>query len=218
MVRLLHLRDHLLAAAGIARHRVHGDRVVFRQDARRHERPDERDRPGRIAARIGHQPRAGDLGCLILVHLGEAVDPVGVDPVRRGGVDEPRRVGAGEHLHGFPRAFVGQAQDGDVRLLEEILPHRLVAPFRLGDGNHVEVGASGKPRPDLQPGGAVFAVDEYSRFHGLVLEKACVSSDLPAVSESGRQAVESKSQLIVAHGVPQAGRDNAWRRTPRQSP
>ena len=55
---VFHLRDHLLAAAGIAGDGVDADRIIGWQHACHDERADQGDRAGRVAAGIGDQARA----------------------------------------------------------------------------------------------------------------------------------------------------------------
>src|SRR5207248_6699572 len=52
--------DHLPAAAGIAADRVDRDGVIARQDAGVDERPDQRNRAGRVAAGVGDLARGSD--------------------------------------------------------------------------------------------------------------------------------------------------------------
>ena len=59
------LGDHRLAAAGVAAHRVDRDRIVGRHQARVDQRPEQRDRAGRIAAGVRDLPRRPDLVGLI---------------------------------------------------------------------------------------------------------------------------------------------------------
>ena len=61
LIRVFHLRDHLLAAAGIAGDGIDRHRIVFRQDAGLPQRADESDRAGRVAAGIGDEPGVADL-------------------------------------------------------------------------------------------------------------------------------------------------------------
>ena len=70
-----------------------------------------------------------------------------------------------DQRHAFLRRIVGQAQDRDIGRVEEVGARgRILAPLGR-DRDDLEVVAAGKPRPDLQAGRAVFAVDEDFRFH-----------------------------------------------------
>jgi len=85
--------------------------------------------------------------------------------MRGRGVDDTRGIVAVEQRHGLARGGVRQAQDGDIGLTQEIGAGGRVLAVRLGDRQDVEVTALRQPRPDLQSGGAVFAVDEDFRCH-----------------------------------------------------
>ena len=70
------LCDHRLAAAGIAAHRIDGDGIIRRQQTGIDQRPQQRDRAGRIAAGIGDFSRRPDLVGLIRREFRKAVGPV----------------------------------------------------------------------------------------------------------------------------------------------
>ena len=165
---VLHLRDHLLAAAGIARDGIDGDRVVGRAGCRPATSGRmSADRAGRIAAGIGDEARRRDL-------LGLAARPS-----RRSRRPSP----------GWTRCAVDVSMMRvELLAFEHARPLR-APPRRAGTGSRcrprsasrragrvLRRSASGierssrssrpaKPRADLQAGGAVFAVDEDLRFH-----------------------------------------------------
>ena len=126
-------RDHRLAAARIAAHRVDGDRVIGGDQPGVDQRPDEADRPGRIAAGVGDPAGVGDALALAGRHLGKAVFPVRVDPVRGAGVEELWRRGA--ETVGQRRRFLGggirQAQDDEVDLRHDVASRGGVLAVRL---------------------------------------------------------------------------------------
>src|SRR6478735_6285230 len=76
---ILEARDHGLAAAGIAAHCIDGDRIILRQQAGIDQRPQQRDRTGWIAARIGDFPFRPYLVGLVGLQLRKTVSPVGRD-------------------------------------------------------------------------------------------------------------------------------------------
>ena len=84
-------RDHRLAAAGIAAHRVDGDGIVGRQQAGIDQRPQQRDRAGRIAAGIGDLLARSDLVGLVRRQFRKAIGPVGRDAKRGRGIQHLRR-------------------------------------------------------------------------------------------------------------------------------
>ena len=67
--------DHRSAAAGIAADRVDRDRIVGRNDAGIHQRANQANRTGRIAAGIGDLPGIGDSLGLALLHFRESHTP-----------------------------------------------------------------------------------------------------------------------------------------------
>ena len=156
---VLELGDHLLAAARIARHRVHGEWPVLRHDARRDERPRQRDRARRIAARIGDARGARDRLPLPRRHFRKTVDPAIRHPVRRRGINDARRRIADQRL-ALLRRLVRQAQDHDVGLVQRFFPRARILALLLAQRNEVEIVAALQPRPDLQPRRPRFAVDE----------------------------------------------------------
>jgi hypothetical protein len=74
-----------------------------------------------------------------------------------------------KQCHRFLCGIVGKAQNGDVGALEEILPHRPVAPLGLGDRDDVKIMTLAKPRSDLKTRRPMFAVDEDFWFQKPVL-------------------------------------------------
>ena len=205
--------DHLAAAAGIAGDAVHGDRKAGRDEPGLDQRTQRRDRPLRPAAGIGDQLRAGDRLRLLSVHLRKAVGPALGDAMRGRGVDHAC-AGVADQRHAFLRRIVGQAEDGDVGLAQEIGACGRVLAALDRDRDDLDVVAAGKPRPDLQAGGAVFAVDEDLRFHASqnpansVLYAACVIHFRSVVI----QILKPRSSAR------RAGRDSASRPSRRRSP
>ena len=84
-----------------------------------------------------------------------------------GRVDHPRRVGAHrvDEMGRLFRRLVGQAEDDDVDFaIELLLGGRVLA--RLGrQARELDAGQARELVPDLQAGGARFAVDEDFRRH-----------------------------------------------------
>ncbi|EPX78706.1 Tryptophan synthase alpha chain [Salipiger mucosus DSM 16094] len=157
---VLELGDHRLAAAGIAGDaRDRRPRVRLDQPAG-NQRPDQRDRAGRPAARVRHVARGGDGRMLALGHFRKAEDPVRIDPVRRRGVDDPRAMPLGQR-HGLAGGIVGQAQDGDLCLGQRLGARGgVLAPLRV-HGDQRDVVAAREALADLQTRRAGFAVDEH---------------------------------------------------------
>ena len=86
---------------------------------------------------------------------------------RRGRVDDAGRILAFENADGLLRGVVGQAEDGDVGFLQQVGAQIEVAALGFGYRQDCKIVARRQPRPDLQAGCAVFAIDEDFRFHDL---------------------------------------------------
>ena len=80
--------DHALAAAGIARDGVDGDRMVRRDQPGIDERAQQRDAAGRVAARIRDAVGIGDLLGMAGLEFGEAIDPARRDAMGGRGIDD----------------------------------------------------------------------------------------------------------------------------------
>lgn len=148
---------------------MNADRVIRRQKARLHERAQQPDRAGQVAARVGHARGARNTLSLPFAHLRKAVDPARRGAMRRAGVDHAHaRVDDGRDR--LARGRIGQAQDGDIAGVDG-----------LGTALRVFAGVGGKRQQfqvlpldpaaqtlvDLQAGGALVAVDEdEGRGHG----------------------------------------------------
>ena len=157
-------RDHRLAAARIAADRVDRDRVVGRHDAGIDQRPQQRDRTGRIAARIGNPAAGGDARGLAVLHLGKAVGPVGIDAMRSTGVEQLRRVRAEPigHRHRLPRGLVGQAQHHEIDRRHHVAARRRVLALRRRQAFDRDLGQVFQAGADAEPGRAGLAVDEHA--------------------------------------------------------
>ena len=90
------------------------------------KRPQQRNRAGRIAARIGDALGCADRVGLFGVEFGEAVNPTLGDAMRGRGIDDFRRVVAEAigQRHGFLRRIVRQAQHDGI----DVAHHRQRAP------------------------------------------------------------------------------------------
>ena len=70
-----------------------------------------------------------------------------------------------DQRHALPRRIVGQAEDRDVGGVEELGARGRVLAALGRNRDDLDVVAAASRAPDLQAGGAVFAVDEDFRFH-----------------------------------------------------
>ena len=66
-------------------------RVIGRDQAGIGQRPQQRDRAGRVAAGIGDALRAADLVALPGFKFRKAIDPAGRDAMRGRGIEDARR-------------------------------------------------------------------------------------------------------------------------------
>ena len=98
--------------------------------------------------------------------------------MRGRGVDHARS-GVADQRHALLRRVVGQAEDGDVGLAQEVGARGRILAALDRDRDDFDVVAAGKPRPDLQAGGAVFAVDEDFRFHASPKNPAIFNAYMP---------------------------------------
>jgi hypothetical protein len=88
---LLVILDHRSAATGIAADCIDRDRIVGRDYPRIYQRPDQSNRAGRIASRIGDPSRGCDPLRVAFLHLGEAIRPVRMHTMRRARIQYLRR-------------------------------------------------------------------------------------------------------------------------------
>ena len=99
--------------------------------------------------------------------LGKAVSPARRDPMGGGSVDDPRRVRAHrvDQMRRLLGRLVRQAKDHDIDFAVELaLCGRVLA--RLGrQAQELDAGNACELFPDLQAGGARFAIDEDFRRH-----------------------------------------------------
>ena len=154
--------DHLAAATAVAAHRRQRHRVVGGQHAGIHQRAQQGDGAGGIAAGVGHALGFADGLGLLGVQLRKAVDPVRVHAVCGGGIDDAR-LAAGQGVdqrHRLARGIVVQAQDHHVHFAHQLLlGGGILAQCRV-DADDLDAGHSGQAFADLQAGGSGLAVDE----------------------------------------------------------
>ena len=152
-------RDQLLAAAGVARDAKHGRRRIGAHEAGVDQRPQQRDRAGRVAARIADPVGGEQLLALVLGQLGEAIGPAVGHAMRRRGVDHDR-VAVTHRGNQLLGCRVGQAEHGDVGRLGDLGALAQVLAVGHRQLQQLDVRPVLEPVEDLQPGGAVLAVDE----------------------------------------------------------
>ena len=162
---ILKTRDHRLAAARIAAHRVDGDGIVRRHEARIDQRPQQRNAAGRIAAGIGDLPRGPDLVGLVRREFGKAVSPVAGDPKRRRRVEHlgRRSAHAVDQGYGFLRGIVRQAEDDEIHLLHQRPLGARILALLLGDAFHDDVVLQPKALLNAEPRRSGSAVNEHGR-------------------------------------------------------
>ena len=156
--------DHGATAAGVAGDGVDRDRMVVRDDAVGDQRPQERDRTGRIAAGIADALGFRDARGLAAVELGEAVDPFRIGAKRRAGVEQLGRAALvaldrGDQVHRGARGVVGEAEHHQVDAPHDLPPRGGIAAQGRVDAAHRD-GQLGEPAGDAEAGGAGLAIDE----------------------------------------------------------
>ena len=167
------LRDHLLAAAAVASQREAAQHGVGRNDARVDQRPRDGDEARRVAAGVGDALARDDGLAHRRGELREAVGPALGRAMRGGGVDDARMVVLYE-AHGLARRCVWQAEERDVRGVDQPGALRGVLAQRGVDGQQLDVRPPAEALKDAQAGRALAAVDVNLWFHA-----AC---SLPALS------------------------------------
>ena len=166
--------DHGASAARVAAHRGQGHRVVLGQQAGIDQGAQQGDGARGVAARVGHATGLAHGLFLARGQLGKAIDPARAHAVGGRGIDDlgARATGAAFELvdqgHGLAGGVVVQAQNDQVDTGQQLaLGGRVFAPLggdaHQFDGRHVL-----QPLPDLQAGGACFAVNK-NQGHGVFL-------------------------------------------------
>ena len=167
---ILERRDQRLAAAGIARHGVDGDRVFGGQQPGGHQRMQDRDRGDGIAAGVGDARRGFNQRPLAFAIFRETIDPAVRRPVRGGRIDNAGGA-VFDQSHGIAGRIVGQAKDRNIGAIERVPAGIYVFPPIIAEMGEYDIGAAPKPIQDLQAGGTGFAIDKNIRRHGLILNR-----------------------------------------------
>jgi hypothetical protein len=81
-------------------------------------------------------------------------------------VDDPDLAGGIDQRHRLARRVVGQAEDGEVGLVERLAPRGGVLAPGFVERDELKFAAAGEPVADFEPGGARGAVDEHGLRHG----------------------------------------------------
>ena len=154
--------DHRLAAARVARDGVDGDRVIGWDQPRIDQRADQADPARGVAARIGDVLCLGDLVRLVGRHLGEAIDPIRIDPVRGAGIQHFRCGVAqgGRHSGGFLGGIVRQAKDDQVHFGHDVTPSGRITASIGRQALERDLWDCRQTLADAQARGAGFAVDK----------------------------------------------------------
>ena len=158
--------DHAAPATGVTTHSRQAQRKVWRNQARVHQRADQRDGAGGVATGVGDAACGLHGGLLAGGQFGKAKDPAGGGAVRGRGVND---LGAGlaaglghgvNHRHGFAGGIVVQAQNDHIDAGHQgALGVGVLAQLR-GDADQLDAGQGLQAFPDLQAGGTGFAVDK----------------------------------------------------------
>ena len=160
---VLETRDHGFAAAGIAAHRIDGDGIIRGHQAGIDQRPQQRDRAGRIAAGVRDLPRRLDFFGLIGRQFRKPVSPVRRDAKRGRGVQHLRRRGAHavDQLDRLLGGVIRQAQDHEIDVRHQRLLRLRILALVVGNRCHRHVVLRAEPLGNAEAGGAGAAVDEY---------------------------------------------------------
>ena len=155
--------DHGLAAARIAAHRIDGDGIVRRHQPGIHQRPQQRHRAGRIAARVRDFPRRPYLVGLIRREFRKAVGPVAGDAKRRRCV---QHLGCGrshavDQRNGLSRGVIRQAEDDEVHLLHQRPLGLRILALVLGNALEHDVVLQAKALANAEARRSGRAIDEH---------------------------------------------------------
>ena len=80
--------------------------------------------------------------------------------MRAGGVDDAGAVGRVDQRQRLARGLVGQAEDGEIGLVERFAARGDILAARLVEHHQGEFGTARQPVCDLEPGGPGRAIDE----------------------------------------------------------
>ena len=178
------LRDHLLAAAAVARDRRACERGVLIYYTAFDKRLHERDEPRRVTPRHGNAFRCRYARGARLVEFGKAVFPSRQGAVRGGRVDD-RRARTFRQPRRLLRRRVRQAQERDVGG-EDRLPSRLrIFPLFFGENYQTYVRTLLQPFGDAQSRRALSSVHEnLCHFTNSSTNLICFSTDAAPVPPS----------------------------------
>ena len=113
-----------------------------------------------MAAGIGDAVAVRDRLALVRAEFGIAVGPVVAGPVGSGGIDHPH-VGVVDQGDRLARAVVRQAQEDDVRGVQETAALLVVVPLVLIDPQQLQIISGSDPVVDLQAGRPALPVNVY---------------------------------------------------------
>ena len=118
-----------------------------------------------MAARICHP--LGHFYCFPMGfgQLREAVIPCGIGTVCGGCIDKPGTVIVTQRNR-FPCRRIRQAQEYDIRCIDELFPFRCILALVLVNENQINIITGAKAFKNLQTRGSLFAVYVNNRLHG----------------------------------------------------
>ena len=154
--------DHFFAAAAVAGEGYDVERVIDRKDACVDERIQDRDRAAGVAA------GDGDLLCFAdgLVLLGrefrEAVDPVFLGAVGRGGVKDAN-AGAFGGFHNLAGGIIGETKEHEICILGIFHDGGDIFSFFIGEREKLDVASGNQTIVQSQARGPRFTNNEYFR-------------------------------------------------------
>lgn len=109
----------------------------------------------------------GDAFSLACLQFRQAIDPARRGAMRRTRIDHAH-AGPAHQRHGLARSLVRQAQQGDVAVVERLGAVRRAFALVGRQLQQAQVGPIRQPFAHLQAGGALVAIDENKRGHGLL--------------------------------------------------
>ena len=122
-----------------------------------HQRPHGQNEGRGVAAGVGDTLAVADALALLRVQLGQTIGPGRVHAVGRAGVDDAGG-GVVDQRHRFARGRVGQAQEGDIRRVQQPRTLGRILAQRRVDAQHRDIATPAQILVDLQTGRSFLSI------------------------------------------------------------
>ena len=175
---------HLFAPPGITGEGVTCHRVIPGEHTRGHQRGGSGEKAGGVTTRV--RRTLGKLHPLTLPgqQLRKAIDPAGRGAMGGRGVDYLCAVVLNER-HSLSGRGVGQAQEHQIRIIQELFPLlRVLALFRI-DAQELDILPAAQALIYLEPRGPLLAVDKHFGSHSVLASTNSLMCSICVLTESG---------------------------------